>query len=523
MVPGMLSKEDLSEIRAKGISPDEVIAQIEQFKKGFPFMRLDRPCTVGDGIVALTEAELKSMAQIYSGGALSGRAMKFVPASGAASRMFKSLLAVEARSSGRENESLRPEELGQDPDGIAALKFFREIRKFAFYEHLKAAMAKEGLDLEEQLAEGRYAPVLEYTLTPQGLGLADLPKGLIPFHVYPQHTRTAFEEHLAEAVLYVKDRDGRARIHFTISPEHKNLVVDHIEKVRSLYERDTNRLAIGFSVQEPATDTVAVDMENKLFHDQEGRLIFRPGGHGALLRNLNELKGDIVFIKNIDNVVPDSLKEATVTNKKALGGCLMVLQERIHSYLKRLREGDSDPKIIGEILEFLRRSLFVVPPDSLKKGSIENRRRFLLERLDRPLRVCGMVKNKGEPGGGPYWVEHEDGSRSLQIVESSQVDMNSRSQRAIWESSTHFNPVDLVCAVRDDLGRPFDLMRFRDPDTGFISVKSKDGREIKALELPGLWNGAMAFWNTVFVEVPSSTFSPVKAVPDLLRKEHQAG
>jgi hypothetical protein len=518
----LFSKEDLHEIQKRGMTPNHVLSQIEQLARGFPFTHLDHPCTRGDGITVLGDAERERMARIYSDAALSGRAMKFVPASGAASRMFKSLLSVQNRfpeNGDASAEHFLPEE---DPDAGAARKFVSELPSFALYEDLKAAMAGDGLDLETHIAEGRYSVILEYALAPKGLNLINLPKGLIPFHAYPQHARTAFEEQLVEAVLYVQDRDGKARIHFTVSPEHKLLVQEHIEKIRSRYETDAVRLEITFSVQEPSTDNVAVDPANVPFRDRFGRLVFRPGGHGGLLRNLDALEGDIVFIKNIDNVAPDRIKGETAAYKKALGGCLIELQERVFSYVKKVAREKVDHDLVLEILEFLKTRLSVMPPDGLKHCSLSEKRDFLFRMLNRPLRVCGMVRNEGEPGGGPYWVKSPDGSLSIQIVESSQVDMNSKTQKAIWQSATHFNPVDLVCGLRDYEGKPFDLMRYRDPDTGFISTKSLEGRELKALELPGLWNGAMAFWNTAFVEVPSSTFSPVKTVLDLLRNEHRS-
>lgn len=299
------------------------------------------------------------------------------------------------------------------------------------------------------------------------------------------------------------------------------MAVRHLEEVRPLYEDRTTRYEITFSEQSPATDTIAVDVNNRPFRDRDGRLLFRPGGHGALLRNLNDLRGDMVFLKNVDNVVPDRLKDDAIRYKKALGGYLAELQALLFGYLRRLDGGERDAGLLDEAMEFLRQKFPSAAPVSSHPRSQEEKAGFLVTRLNRPLRVCGMVRNEGEPGGGPFWVRQDDGTLSPQIVESSQVDMKSREQRAIWEASTHFNPVDLVCGVRNYRGEPFDLMSYTDPDTGFISVKSKDGRELKALELPGLWNGAMARWNTVFVEVPSSTFNPVKTVLDLLRPAHQ--
>lgn len=497
------------------MTPDQVLSQVDRLTRGFSFARLERPCTVGDGITDLDQAERERLSRIYAGAALAGRAMKFVPASGAASRMFKSLLAVQGRLA-----ASAP--LGQGPDWEDALRFLKQLEEFAFYGPLSGVIARDGLEPSALVAEGKMAELLEYALTPKGLDLSNLPKGLIPFHLYPDRARTPFEEHLVEAALYVRDGDGRTRVHFTVSPEHKGAVADHLEKVRPFYAAGGTRFEITLSVQEPSTDTVAVGSDHAPFRDDRGRLVFRPGGHGALLGNLDALQGDILFIKNIDNVAPDRLGDETVVYKTALGGFLIDLQERIFAYLARLRAERADPSLLGEVLEFLRGRLSVMPPSDLGRRSPGQTRDFLLDRLNRPLRVCGMVKNEGEPGGGPYWVRDADGGVSIQIVESSQVDMKDASQRAIWGSATHFNPVDLVCGVRDHEGKPFDLMKYVDPDSGFISVKSKDGRELRALELPGLWNGSMAHWNTAFVEVPSSTFSPVKTVFDLLRPEHQS-
>jgi hypothetical protein len=325
---------------------------------------------------------------------------------------------------------------------------------------------------------------------------------------------------MSEAAGYALDGNGIARLHFTVSPEHIQAVGKHLEEVRGRYERSGVKFLVDLSIQKPSTDTLAVDLNNQPLRDGEGRLVFRPGGHGALLENLNDLKGDIVFIKNIDNVVPDSARGETYLYKKALCGYLLVLQKQIHGYLERLSGRDVSEPLLGEVFEFIRSGLSIVLPPGIGQKSVEERRRVLFSKLNRPLRVCGMVKVQGEPGGSPNWGGYGE-SESLQIVESSQVDMESSEQRGIFMSATHFNPVDIVCGVCDHLGRAFDLTRFADPTACFISTKSMDGKKLKALELPGLWNGAMADWNTVFVEVPGSTFNPVKTVFDLLREEHQ--
>lgn len=515
------SEKDLQQIQEKGKAPEEVLAQVAVFEKGFPHARLRRPCTAGDGIRVLDTGDIGAFLEAHGRAAGQGRVMKFVPASGAASRMFKALLSFYNRPDPVRGAEVAAGAEKGDKDSIAVLDFMNNIKYFAFYEDLESMMTRHGLDVEALLHKGEYTPVLEHTLTPRGLNLAHLPKGLIPFHVYPDHARTPVEEHLVEAAAYALDRHGRAVIHFTVLPEHEGQIQGHVEQLRSRMEDTGVRFDVTCSFQRPSTDTIAVDMENRPFRDKEGNLLFRPGGHGALLENLNDLRGDIIFIKNIDNVVPDRLKEDTHTYKKALAGCLIATQDRIFRYLRRLSEGPVTGEALEEMLRFCRDELCLEPPDGTGGLGKEDKVRFLFSGLNRPLRVCGMVRNVGEPGGGPFWVEEGHGGLSRQIVESSQVDMQCPEQLAIWKSATHFNPVDLVCGVRDFMGRPFDLRKYIDPLTGFISVKSLEGRDLKALELPGLWNGSMAHWNTAFVEVPISTFNPVKTVMDLLRKEHQ--
>jgi hypothetical protein len=515
------NEDDIKQIKSREITPEIVKSQIEIFKKGFPPVKLKRPCTIGDGITVTEKSELERLADVYLQAALSERAMKFVPASGAASRMWKLLVSFDNCYDYIDVQHITSQAEKGDPDHKSFLQFIRNIRKFAFYDDLRSAMSKDGLDIDLLISRGQYKDILEYVLTPKGLDYASLPKGLIKFHRYSDRSRTPFEEHLVEAAAYVKDKNNVARIHFTISPEHEEAVKNHIEQVRSQYEQSGVKYEITFSHQKPSTDTIAVDLENRPFRDVDGNLVFRPGGHGALLENLNELMGDIIFIKNIDNVVPDRLKYETYFYKRALGGLLVELRRQIFHYLESFSNNDLDESLIKEMFEFAGDKLFIIPPEQVERGSREEKINFLFSKLNRPLRVCGIVKNQGEPGGGPFWVEHADKTVSMQIVESSQVEMESAEQEDIWKSSTHFNPVDLVCGICDYLGRPFNLMNFRDPETGFIPIKSYDGRELKALELPGLWNGGMANWNTVFVEVPIITFNPVKTMFDLLRKEHQ--
>jgi hypothetical protein len=512
--------DDLQDLAARGIALETALSQIETFKRGLPFITLRRPCTVGDGITALSPADLARYSTSHERAAGLGRVTKFVPASGAASRMFQLLLSVVERASTLSEEQIVAAALSGDRECQAAQQLLSNLKHFAFFDDLRGTMARDDLDMDALISRQHCKAILQYLLTPVGLDYASLPKALIKFHRYADHTRTAAEEHLLEAVAYAQDSHGVARAHFTVSPEHRAAVQEHLERVQSRYERDGQRLAMTFSVQKPSTDTIAVDHDNAPFRTTEGKLVFRPGGHGALLANLQDLQGDIVFIKNIDNVVPDRLKAETYRYKRALGGYLVELQNKMFAYLSRLLQARNDARLLAEVMEFARQELSLVPPTSFQQATSEEKHAFLVGKLNRPLRVCGVVKNTGEPGGGPFWVAHANGEVSVQIVESSQVDLQSARQQAIWASASHFNPVDLVCGVRDHLGRSFDLSRFADPDTGFIARKSKDGRELKALELPGLWNGAMARWNTVFVEVPAITFNPVKTVFDLLRPEH---
>lgn len=521
MTGSIFNEDDRREIEARGITEESVLSQIEIFKKGFSFSKLLKPCTIGDGILCLKKSDLDRLGSIFSQAARSGRVMKFVPASGAASRMFKLLLSFNSRYEQIDEKDILSKAEEDDPEHRLFLKYIRGLKRFAFFDDLKSVMSEDGLDIDALISDGQYKDIVEYQLTFRGLNLTHLPKGLIAFHHYTDHTRTPFAEHLVEAAHYVKDSKGVIRVHFTISPEHEGVIKEHIMSIRGQYETPGTRYEIGYSFQKPSTDTIGVDMENRPFRDRNGNLLFRPGGHGALLENLWELNGDIVFIKNIDNVVPDRLKQETFIYKRALGGYLMELQDEIFGYLKRLLNRDTDHELIKQAFEFCKQRLYIAPNKRIVRGSLDEKIDYLISRLDRPIRVCGMVKNVNEPGGGPFWVEQKDKNVSLQIVESSQVDLSSIDQKAIWESSTHFNPVDLVCGVRDYQGRPFNLVNYVDPDSGFISIKSKDGKELKALELPGLWNGSMANWNTVFIEVPIITFNPVKTVLDLLRKEHQ--
>jgi hypothetical protein len=514
----MFTKEDLKQLQSRGSDPKVVETQLDNFRRGFPYINLERPAIVGDGIKAFNQRDAKKLSYYYDSNSKRYELLKFVPASGAASRMFKHLHEFMESYTGTDQEI---QQLETSPKLAQVKEFFKQIKNFAFYNSLAETLRNNGFNLDVCLEKNDFKTIIDYLLNPVGLNYANLPKGLLMFHSYPDGVRMSIEEHMVEAANYCKDKEKRSAIHFTVSPEHADMFLDEINRVKEKYE-DLFDLTyeLTFSLQKSSTDTIAVDMNNKAMREADGRLMFRPGGHGALIENLNDRESEIIFIKNIDNVVPDSMKPDTYLYKKVLGGYLFELQDAVFEHLETL-EDKPDDEDLRTILRFIKAKLgFVVDPE-FGTFSREDKIDYLHHKLNRPIRVCGMVKNEGEPGGGPFWVKEPTGEISLQIVESSQIDMDSAEQKEILGKSTHFNPVDLVCGVRDYKGKVFDLRKFVDPATGFISTKSKDGKALKAQELPGLWNGAMANWITVFVEVPISTFNPVKTVNDLLRKEHQ--
>ncbi len=523
MTEAIFSKDDMAQISSRGLSHEAVLNQLEIFKRGPRYTHLIRPCTSGDGITTIDEHRRGLFENEADKSASQGRCMKFVPASGAATRMFKSPLRVLGRPERATRETLNILEK-QGYKAAAEVKTLMEsIERCAFYPELKRVMASKGLDIDSSRKAGDFEPVLRHLVGPEGLDYGNLPKGLLLFHRYPDGSRTAFEEHLVESVDYAQDSRKHCRLHFTVSQEHMAGFRIIAEKASAEYGRSlTASFDIGFSTQSPDTDTIAVDMENRPFRLPDGGLLFRPGGHGALLGNLAALGGDIVYIKNIDNVVPDQLKEETGGWKKIICGLLVEIQRRAFGCLEKLLSGDHNKETIEFAETLFTEDLSGYTPEGFHTWTLDRKASFLIDALNRPIRVCGMVKNEGEPGGGPFWVKESDGRVSLQIIESAQVDPDSAEQQALLKQATHFNPVDLVCGLRDVHGRPFDLENFVDPDTALISKKSRDGKDLKALEHPGLWNGGMAGWLTVFVEVPLSTFNPVKTVNDLLRPSHQA-
>jgi len=518
----LLRKEDLHQIKEHGLTREQVQKQLQLFKKSQLHLELLRPCTPGDGIEKLDHEKRRALIRLFDRERAKGRCLKFVPASGAASRMFRTPLLFLHQDGEITRESVSGKAEAGDGEARELLAFMEGIKKFAFYGELRSIMREKGLSIDILLDRGQFTEILRFLLEDDGLGYGNLPKALLSFHAYPGGARTAFEEHLVEAASYVKDQSGHCHLHMTVSEEHLENFLELFTRVRPEYEEKYGVFFhVTFSLQDKSTDTLAVTLDHQPFREKDGRLLFRPGGHGALLANLNHLQGDIVFIKNIDNVLPDRLKPETIEWKKTLGGYLVGIQTKIFHYLENLSSGDFTESVLEEAVNFARDEILLPVPDSFDRASPPQKATLLAQMLNRPVRVCGMVRNVGEPGGGPFLVKNRQGIPSRQIVEKAQVNPHSKSQQAVWASATHFNPVDLVCGVRDWQGKPFDLRKYVDPDAVFISTKSKDGRDLKALEHPGLWNGSMAHWISIFVETPITTFSPIKTVVDLLREEHQ--
>ncbi|MDH3976778.1 MAG: DUF4301 family protein [Deltaproteobacteria bacterium] len=516
-------EKDKAQIASMGISEEKIERELETFKKGIPFIHIEAPCTIGHGIETIDDDEIESFISLFKKAVNSGRAMKFTPASGAASRMFKLLLSFYNDLDRFDKEEILHRAVKGESDFENFLLFFDSIKKFPFFEDLKKTLADNAFEIENLLSEKEYKRILEYLLTEKGLNCSNKPKGLIPFHRYDNNARTPFEEHLSEAESYAKDKHNICKIHFTINDEYRDSIQNKIESYTKEREKRETPFQVTYSSQRSSTNTIAADMDNNPFRDKKGSLLFRPAGHGALLENLNSLNGDIVFIKNIDNVTPDRLKETTILYKKALGGYLVKIQEEIFAILKKIEAKDFNIDFTAQTLKYMRERLSLVITEEIEVKSEADRAAFIFSSLNRPIRVCGMVKNEGEPGGGPFWVKNHEGSTSRQIVEKAQINLDDEKQRQSFQRATHFNPVDLICGIRDYKGKPFNLTDYSDPESGFISIKSSHGKKLKALELPGLWNGAMAKWITLFVEVPIATFTPVKTVFDLLRKEHQPG
>ncbi len=508
----LFTRKDLEQIHERGISRKTIEIQLDNFRKGFPPISLVAPATATDGILPLSGKQVEDYAKQYEERQGSLRIVKFTPASGAASRMFKSLFEYLNK------EGADPGKNISDP---AVAEIIRGLDKLALTGDLEDALRRKGEGLNSMVTSGDIREIIRSILDEDGLNYGQLPKGLIKFHKYPQECRTPVEEHMMEGAEYCMGMGDAVNLHFTVSEEHLPFFKQLIDTKKPVFEKRYGvRLETDFSLQHPCTDIIAVDPDNRPFREKDGSILFRPGGHGALLANLDRLDADLIFIKNIDNVCPDRMKPPTYLYKKALAGILIESREKAFQYLRLLDSGDHS--MLGEIERFLGETLnFRFPPGD-KALQAREKAELFKKKLNRPMRVCGMVRNEGEPGGGPFWCRNRDGSVSLQIVESTQIDFRDPAQAEIAANATHFNPVDLVCATRDYSGRAFDLSGFTDPETGLISEKSSDGRKLKAQELPGLWNGSMSDWNTLFVEVPIETFNPVKTINDLLRPEHLA-
>lgn len=506
-----LTEADLDQLKEKGISKQLLETQLRRFDKGYPYLDIVQSADENGGVIVMSQEEIEDALKVWEDTLHSSETevVKFVPASGAASRMFKELYAF--LNGGEKSEGVQ--------------EVLDHIKEFAFFDALNRAcmLGEGGKGCEKLIQLGEERTVIEYLLGAKGLNYGKLPKALLLFHRYPDGSRTAAEEQLVEGAKYARNSDGKVKIHFTLSPEHIEPFEALMQRrVPELEDKFSVQYEISHSIQKSETDTIAVDMNNEPMRNEDGSLMFRPGGHGALIWNLNEVDADIIFIKNIDNVVPQLLSCDTIIYKKVIGGYLIKLQGMIFKYMAQL-SGDkrANAALLSEIKEFMQRVL-CIDTAGMEGLPLEEQSLTLRRLLNRPIRVCGMVRNEGEPGGGPYVVRDEDGITGLQILESSQINKGDEKILEIFRNGRFFNPVDLVCGVKDYRGQKFDLLSFVDEETGFISQKSQAGVDLKALELPGLWNGAMSQWNTAFVAVPASTFNPVKTVNDLLRPAHTA-
>lgn len=509
-----ITDKDLKQLESKGISKETMLSHINTFKEGIPFVKLENAAVIGNGILKFSETEEKELIAFYDSKLKELDILKFVPASGAASRMFKALFSFLSAYNPAEETLDAYLNRTNDKD---IKKFSEGLERFPFYQKVM-----DRIELKSDSQGEKVYKFISELLGEDALNYGFYPKGLLPFHNYESSAATPFEEHLKEGALYAGS-NGKAKLHFTISEQHEEMFGKEFMESGPKVSADTGiAYDVDYSFQKSSTDTLAVDMDNNPFRNEDGSVLFRPGGHGALIQNLNEQDADIIFIKNIDNVAVMKDAKAVADSKKVLAGVLLREQSKAFDYAALLDTVDVSDEKIEEIKNFLSANLNVRFSNDFGSKSNTEKINILKDKVNRPIRICGMVKNEGEPGGGPFWVTNGKGEVSLQIIESAQIDMSNSQQADLLKNSTHFNPVDLVCAVRNYKGEKYDLLKFVDEKQGFITGKTKDGKELKALELPGLWNGAMAFWNTIFVEVPLVTFNPVKSVVDLLKDSHQA-
>jgi hypothetical protein len=495
---------DTKELQIRGLTRVHARRQIEHLRRGPASLDILRPCRKNDGIRVLTSNDKRRFAFRHAASQKAGRFMKFVPASGAATRLFAELQKFHSQYPRATMADVRAV-VRKDPKAKDVLVFLQNLRRFPFY----AALKRQVKNTNDPSA------VLSAVLK----NYAGMPKALLPFHRAPGGARTALEEHWIEAKDYIRSDDNVCRLHVTAAPGQESLFKRFTDAKRRFYEKKGGcRLKVDFSSQHPSTETVALDKNGRPFRQSDGRLLFRPGGHGALLQNLARAKADVAFIKNIDNVAAGRWRKKAVEWKKYLGGCLLTLQDGIFWRLSALREKKNDARLIKSTLRFIQEELSVKVPPKIERAPLARQRLYCLDRLDRPLRVCGMIENRGEPGGGPFWVKQKSGEAAVQILESAQI---TGAHKSLLKKASHFNPVDMVCGLEDGAGRPYNLEKFSDPRQIFIVEKHHQGQPLRGLEWPGLWNGGMGLWNTVFVEVPADTFQPVKTINDLLRPAHR--
>lgn len=514
----MFSEKDIEQIHNKGITLDQVNAQINRLKNGMTHSNLLAAAKVGRGIHAYDALESNDLVKFYDSQKEQHNLVKFVPASGAATRMFKFLFQFLNRfSTSKDTIKKYVEKYGDD----LIETFVSNLTDFPFYNQVVSKIQEQFPNYEDFTEEEYYYNFVKTMLDENGLNYSFFPKGLLPFHKYNNEFITAFEEHLFESTLYASSK-GNANLHFTVSEKHHSYFLKELDNIKPHLEKNTGvNFNVTFSFQKEATETLALTKDDKVFRKDDGSILFRPGGHGALLENLNDLDGDIIFIKNIDNIVERTKNKEDSNYKKLLAGVLLRIQQQVFEYLHQLDNGDIDAADITAMAYFLRKQLSVYIDPDFGSFSFEEKTNYLRNKFNRPIRVCGMVKNEGEPGGGPFWVKDSNGEISLQIVEFAQIDFSQKRQQSIVYKASHFNPTDLVCGVKNYKGEPFNLLNYVDHEAAFITTKTQNGTDIQALELPGLWNGSMAHWNSIFVEVPVKTFNPVKTVNDLLKPAHQ--
>ncbi|TXG36860.1 DUF4301 family protein [Seonamhaeicola maritimus] len=514
----MFTEKDIQHIHNKGITIDQVNSQIQRLKNGMSYSKLLAAATIGRGIERFSEAESQELIQLFDGKKNNLEIVKFVPASGAATRMFKFLF--QFLKNFNPNKSTLKQFIERHNDNLLEI-FFEDLEAFPFYNEVINYIRGLNLDYDKLSIGEKSLAFVRAMVDDDALNYGFFPKGLLPFHKYEDEPVSAFREHLLESTIYASS-NNKANLHFTVSEKHHDFFKKEFGKISNELQKETDvAFNVSYSYQKEETETLALNTDNSIYRKEDGSILFRPAGHGALLENLNELDYDLLFIKNIDNIAVAEKNSSISEYKKLLAGVLLNIQEKIFAYLNKLDKNDCDTEDFKIMALFLIHRLNVSISQDFDAFSSEGKATYLKEKFNRPLRVCGMVKNEGQPGGGPFWVKDDHGNVSLQIVEFAQINFSDKEQQAIVYKATHFNPTDLVCGVRNYKGEKFNLKKYVDPDAAFITMKTQNGTDIKALELPGLWNGSMAYWNSVFVEVPLETFNPVKTVNDLLNPAHQ--